>query len=106
MTYADYYPERVEQLEKDLTANSRIPFQHTYENNKFTRLLTAHWWRRELKGQAQIVAVSPGLIPDTNIARHAMERTKFKFSDSIMKDARSVPEGKLFCMTASFDVAI
>ncbi|KAL1593797.1 hypothetical protein SLS60_010529 [Paraconiothyrium brasiliense] len=84
---------RIEQLEKDLTAESGTHFQQTYENSKFTQLLTAHWWRRELKGQAQVVAVSPGLIPDTNLARHAMERMNFKFPESIMKDAKSIPEG-------------
>ncbi|KAJ4346830.1 uncharacterized protein N0V89_010762 [Didymosphaeria variabile] len=84
---------RVEQLEKELTANSGTQFQRTYEDSKFTQLLTAHWWRRELEGQAQVVAVSPGLIPDTNLARHAMERMNFKFPDSIMKDARSITEG-------------
>jgi NAD(P)-dependent dehydrogenase (short-subunit alcohol dehydrogenase family) len=78
-----------------LTANSGAPFQRTYENSKFTQLLTAHWWRRELKDQAQVVAVSPGFVPGTDLVRKAMERMNYKFEESIMKDAKTIPEGKL-----------
>ena len=73
---------------------SGTPFQRTYENSKFTQLLTAHWWRRELKGQAEVVAVSPGLIPDTALMQNAMERMNMKFPESALKDANSIPEGK------------
>lgn len=89
-------PARVKQLENDLRANSGTHFQRTYEDSKFTQLLTAHWWRRELQGQAQVVAVSPGFIPGTTLTRSAMERLgNTTFPESIMKDSKSVPEGKL-----------
>ncbi|KAL7899601.1 NAD(P)-binding protein [Trichoderma sp. SZMC 28014] len=40
-----------------------------YSGSKFIQLLSAHWWRRELAGQCDVVACSPGLIPGTGIGR-------------------------------------
>jgi hypothetical protein len=93
---------RVELLEKELTANSGTQFQRTYENSKFAQLLTAHWWRRELKDQAQVVAVSPGFVPDTGLAQTAMKRMNFNFAESVMKDAKSIPEGDFLLHQARF----
>ncbi|KAF9737362.1 hypothetical protein PMIN06_013011 [Paraphaeosphaeria minitans] len=85
---------RVELLDRELTAKSGTHFQRVYEDSKFTQLLTAHWWRRELQGQAQVVAVSPGMIPGTTLTRTAMERMgNVMFPQAIMKDAKTVPEG-------------
>ncbi|KAF2448892.1 NAD(P)-binding protein [Karstenula rhodostoma CBS 690.94] len=87
-------PARVELLDKELTANSGADSIRTYENTKFTQLLTTHWWRRELQGQAQVVAVSPGFIPGTALTRDAIEKLgKGIFPEAIMKSAKSVPEG-------------
>lgn len=42
-----------------------------YSATKFTQLLGAHWWQRALAStKCTVVAVSPGLIPGTNLARH------------------------------------
>lgn len=42
-----------------------------YSATKFTQLLGAQWWQRALQPtKCTVVAVSPGLIPGTNLARH------------------------------------
>ncbi|KAJ8121032.1 hypothetical protein ONZ43_g2420 [Nemania bipapillata] len=60
-----------------------------YAATKFIQLLGAHWWRRQLQGACEVVAVSPGLIPNTGLARG---------SDMVipagLPDAKSVPEGE------------
>ena len=76
-------------MEDELTAGSGTHFRTVYSDSKFTQLLGAHWWRRQLDGQCRVVAVSPGLIPNTGLARSV----DFKLS-SDMPDAKSVPEGK------------
>jgi hypothetical protein len=42
-----------------------------YSQTKFVQLVAAHWWRRQLKGQCDVVVVSPGLIPETGLGRGA-----------------------------------
>lgn len=80
-------------LDEDLLAGSGKDSMTSYPQSKFVALLAAHWWRRQLAGQCNVVAVSPGLIPTTGLQRGS----KLSFPDAIMKDAKSVPEGRSFC---------
>lgn len=79
-------------LEKHLLAGSGEGDQTIYSESKFVQLLGAHWWRRQLQGSCDVVAVSPGLIPETGIARHGTMKLTID-----MPDAKSVPEGEFFC---------
>ncbi|OTB14856.1 hypothetical protein K445DRAFT_62095 [Daldinia sp. EC12] len=75
-------------LEEDLKGGSRTE-RSVYASTKFVQLLGAHWWRRQLKDKCQVVAVSPGLIPGTNLARNSGQAKEFVNHP----DAKSVPEG-------------
>ncbi|GLI71929.1 hypothetical protein PoHVEF18_000096 [Penicillium ochrochloron] len=72
-------------LDVDLKANSGAGKRVVYSGSKFVQLLGAHYWRRHLP-ECTIVAVSPGLVPDTNLA------TDMGLSMN-MPDAKTVPEG-------------
>ncbi|KAK0708533.1 short-chain dehydrogenase/reductase [Lasiosphaeris hirsuta] len=74
-------------LRHDVGAPDAPDRQTTYAQTKFVQLLGAHWWRRALAGRALVVAVSPGLIPGTGLARG------MGFSGVVGPDAKSVPEG-------------
>lgn len=76
-------------LEQHLLANSGADSMTVYSGSKFVQLLGAHWWRRQLQGSCHVVAVSPGLIPQTNLSRHV----NIGMSMS-MPDAKTVPEGE------------
>ncbi|KAJ7642021.1 hypothetical protein FB45DRAFT_364608 [Roridomyces roridus] len=71
----------------------------TYPETKFVQLLGAHWWRRQfqLAGNAnvEVVAVSPGLIPETGITRGSG-----MVFPSNLPDAKSVPEGAASILAA------
>ncbi|KAI0556030.1 hypothetical protein F4679DRAFT_520788 [Xylaria curta] len=76
-------------LDIDLKANSGADGMVTYCASKFTQLLSTHWWHRRLGDSARVVAVSPGLIPGTGLARHL----DTKFDMSSLPDAKPVDEG-------------
>ena len=76
-------------IEEEMKAGSGKSGFITYPNTKFAQLLGAHWWRRQLAGKCDVVAVSPGLIPGTGIgAGSGMALTPD------MPDAKSVSEGE------------
>jgi hypothetical protein len=76
-----------ETLDVDLKANSGADRSVVYSASKFVQLLGAHYWRRTLP-ECRVVAVSPGLIPDTKLAGKDLGLTMS------MPDAKTVPEGK------------
>lgn len=76
-------------LEKHLLADSGEEDRTIYSESKFVQLLAAHWWRRRLQGSCDVVAVSPGLIPQTGIARHGGIKLTMD-----LPDAKTVPEGE------------
>ncbi|KAH6617749.1 hypothetical protein B0J18DRAFT_259743 [Chaetomium sp. MPI-SDFR-AT-0129] len=75
-------------LEKELQAGSGVEPMTTYCQTKFVQLLGAHWWRRQLQGQVEVVAVSPGFIPGTGLGRGSGVTIP-----PSLPDAKSVPEG-------------
>ncbi|CAG7994353.1 unnamed protein product [Penicillium salamii] len=74
-------------LDIDLKAGSGANARVVYSSSKFAQLLGAHWWRRNLP-TCRVVAVSPGLIPNTKLAQHPSLGLTMD-----MPDAKSVPEG-------------
>jgi NAD(P)-dependent dehydrogenase (short-subunit alcohol dehydrogenase family) len=69
-----------------------------YSATKFVQLLNAHWWRRELANQCDVVAVSPGLIPGTGLGRGSGMKLSMD-----MADAKPVAIGALFAYNANRD---
>ncbi|KAJ5587421.1 uncharacterized protein N7459_003186 [Penicillium hispanicum] len=72
-------------LDVDLKANSGAGRGVVYSASKFVQLLGAHYWRRALPS-CTIIAVSPGLIPNTKLAQDMSLSMN-------MPDAKTVPEG-------------
>ncbi|KAA8647758.1 hypothetical protein EYZ11_000172 [Aspergillus tanneri] len=72
-------------LDVDLKANSGAGIRSVYSASKFVQLLGAHYWRRHLP-TCTVIAVSPGLIPNTKLA------TDMGVSMD-MPDAKTIPEG-------------
>ena len=79
-------------MEEHCKGGSGLPGTTIYCETKFIALLGAHWWRRQfhLAGNTnvEVVAVSPGLIPGTGLARGSGMTIP-----SNLPDAKSVPEG-------------
>ncbi|UKZ76550.1 hypothetical protein TrVFT333_004257 [Trichoderma virens FT-333] len=75
-------------LDEMLKSASGADGMNVYCATKFVQLLNAHWWRRQLAGQCDVVAVSPGLIPGTGLGRgNGLKLTMD------MPDAKSVATG-------------
>jgi len=51
-------------------ANSNTGWAQLYGSTKFTQLLGANWWRRQLADSCKVITVSPGLIPGTGLSRY------------------------------------
>ncbi|KAJ5907977.1 short-chain dehydrogenases/reductase [Penicillium taxi] len=81
-------------LDVDLKANSGAGIGTVYSASKFAQLLGAHYWRRNLP-ECTVVAVSPGLIPDTKLAADMGLSMN-------MADAKTVPEGAENLLRAFF----
>lgn len=77
----------VSTIEKTMKAGSGADVRPVYAATKFTQLLAANWWRRQLAGKCNVVAVSPGLIPGTGLAKG------LGLVSPDMPDAKPVPEG-------------
>ncbi|TFB06708.1 hypothetical protein CCMA1212_000623 [Trichoderma ghanense] len=75
-------------LESTLKGASGADGMDVYSASKFVQLLNAHWWRRQLAAQCDVVAVSPGLIPGTGLGRG----NKMKLTMD-MADAKPVATG-------------
>lgn len=82
-----------ETLDTDLKAGSGANARVVYSASKFAQLLGAHWWRRSLP-TCNVVAVSPGLIPNTKLAQHPSLGLSMD-----MPDAKTVPEGRIIWMS-------
>lgn len=78
-------------LDEMLKGGSGADFMNVYCATKFVQLLNAHWWRRELAGQCDVVACSPGLIPGTGLGRNSGLQLTMD-----MPDAKPVATGTLF----------
>ncbi|RYO84238.1 hypothetical protein DL762_005745 [Monosporascus cannonballus] len=74
-------------LEDVMKADSKAGWP-LYGATKFAQLLSAHWWRRQLRDTCQVVAVSPGRIPQTGLGRNSDLKL-----DMSMPDAKTVSEG-------------
>ncbi|RYP52055.1 hypothetical protein DL768_002738 [Monosporascus sp. mg162] len=74
-------------LEGVMKADSKAEWP-LYSATKFAQLLGAHWWRRQLRDTCQVLAVSPGLIPQTGLARNMDLKI-----DMSLPDAKTVSEG-------------
>ncbi|KAJ4155543.1 hypothetical protein LMH87_000782 [Akanthomyces muscarius] len=75
-------------LEDALKSGSGTGEMQLYSLTKFAQLLGAHWWRRELKGVCDVVAVSPGLVPGTGLGRGSGIKLP-----TGSPDAKTVPQG-------------
>ncbi|TLD18152.1 hypothetical protein PspLS_10373 [Pyricularia sp. CBS 133598] len=84
-------------LETTLKAGSGAEAMKTYPATKFSQLLNAHWWRRQLHPQGcTLVAVSPGFIPSTGLSRETDFEEKFKS----LPGGKSVQEGAASLLAA------
>ncbi|KAI1341916.1 hypothetical protein F5Y15DRAFT_351486 [Xylariaceae sp. FL0016] len=86
VTDTNVLKEEARASNSESAASSGLPA--VYGVTKFIQLLSAHWWRRELRDTCKVVAVSPGLIPGTGIGRGSGWKIVLNLTD-----AKSVPEG-------------
>lgn len=88
--FADTLVLKTGGLEDALKSGSGTGEMQLYSLTKFAQLLGAHWWRRELKGVCDVVAVSPGLVPGTGLGRGSGIKLP-----TGSPDAKTVPQGTL-----------
>ncbi|KAI1095101.1 NAD(P)-binding protein [Rostrohypoxylon terebratum] len=74
-------------LDNDVKGASKTE-RSVYSATKFIQLLGAHWWRRELLEECDVVAVSPGLVPGTGLSRGTRMQMPLNHPD-----AKTIPEG-------------
>ncbi|KAE9969493.1 hypothetical protein EG328_003791 [Venturia inaequalis] len=74
----------IKSLDDVVKAQCGAGFFSIYPATKFIQLLSAHWWRRELTGQCEVLAVSPGFIPTTGLSKHV----DLVVPEHVMKDAK------------------
>ncbi|KAJ3493655.1 hypothetical protein NLG97_g4600 [Lecanicillium saksenae] len=75
-------------VEDGLKSGAGTESRTLYPMTKFVQLLGAHWWRRELTGICDVVAVSPGLVPGTGLTRGS----NFQIPSGL-PDAKTIPQG-------------
>ncbi|KAH8650044.1 hypothetical protein BX600DRAFT_517262 [Xylariales sp. PMI_506] len=75
-------------LDGDLKAGADTDAMKTYGASKFTQILGAHYWRRQLQDSVTVLAVTPGPIPYTGVQRHTVEKITMDYPG-----ARTIPEG-------------
>ncbi|EGX95933.1 Short-chain dehydrogenase/reductase SDR [Cordyceps militaris CM01] len=75
-------------LEDALKSGAGTADASLYCKTKFVQLLGAHWWRRQLAGVCDVVAVSPGLIPGTGLGRGSDMKLP-----AGSPDAKTIPQG-------------
>ena len=86
-----FYLLTIDSLTSTLKAHGNKGPREVYPASKFVQLLGALYWKRQLaETSCSLVAVSPGLIPDTGLGRNHPEA---KLSMS-MPDAKTVEVGK------------
>ncbi|KAM0245419.1 hypothetical protein ACHAQJ_010565 [Trichoderma viride] len=69
-------------LDEMLKGASGASSMDVYGGTKFVQLVNAHWWRRELAGQCDVVACSPGLIPGTGLGRGSGMKLTMDMADA------------------------
>ncbi|KAL7624412.1 hypothetical protein AAE478_005976 [Parahypoxylon ruwenzoriense] len=83
---------RTLKTETTFSKNAKTIDFHTgtnaYRSSKFIQLLSAHWWRRRLQDKCEVLAVSPGLVPDTGLHRENPSRFTM-----IHQNPNSIPQG-------------
>ncbi|KAL2210967.1 NAD(P)-binding protein [Sarocladium strictum] len=82
-------------MDNDLKGGAGASGQTVYCQTKFAQYLSAQWWRRELLGTNNVVAVSPGLIPGSGLGRGSGVNGTMD-----MPDAKTVPEGAASILAA------
>ncbi|TLD35836.1 NAD(P)-binding protein [Venturia nashicola] len=84
----------IKSLDEVVKAQNGAGFFSIYPATKFVQLLSAHWWRRELTGQCEVLAVSPGKYKSHHGKQGSWQRNvDLVVPEHVMKDAKSMEEG-------------
>lgn len=101
LQYNWYIPPCLGKLDHDVKGGTGTNEEELYSETKFIQLLNAHYWRRQLNGSCDVVAVSPGLIPGTGMLRHSNLRITMD-----MPDAKPISVGESNLITPLFSEAM